>query len=236
MRRPLEEGLGIGRIDRDKAQRVQTDLFEAVKEHFRAPEEPMASATLALFCFGMYERMEERARRPKIDLEFLTVASIMQHALVRALLSMPAEDRLVFRDTLPTTCRMNASVWNKILAGAMATARLAHSFLRLNFKTFLPIIYYDIHFGGDLAVEINERLLLYFQIKSFGGKKQTELKTISSPANETEQRLVAGARQFSLDTGRLAIPVLASVGLAGETPQRLENCLQVNLAVRRLLT
>jgi hypothetical protein len=234
-REPLEDVFEIERDNRDIALKNERELTEAVAEYFRATEEPMRSVVLAMFTFGMLDKIgrenKDKKRRPRA----IDIASIMQGALTRAFLNMSYPERCEFHRAIPNWSKTDPTAWERSFAGAAASARLAYAFLQDDRNVvYMPAAYYDIHCSGDLVVTSGDDIF-YLQIKGCGGIRHSNLKVVVKPEGKVQHRLTKGAQQFAMAIGRQVTPVIAEIGLVKQAPFDLETCDLVRRAAEELL-
>lgn len=205
----------------------QEDVHAAIKAFLTETLEIKGSSNTLrglelAFLLGIDDYLTETGmNKREIPAEFFVYSGLLCQLLPVFLLESSPEERkyfwLEFEKEIP-----QENKWREIFCGALAVARIMYGFGR-HADIWLPPIYYDLHFGGDLIAR-TDAATLYIQVKGRGKMEGSPLELtvlqkgprMSYPPNEREKdlaKLWSGARQFTLDTGIPVIPIMAEVNI-----------------------
>lgn len=187
----------------------------------KGPDNTLRGLELAIL-LGIDDYLTETGMGKKeVPVEFFVYSGLFSQLLPVFLLEISPEERkyfwLEFEKNLP-----QENKWHTIFCGALAVARIMYAFGR-RADIWLPPIYYDLHFGGDLIAR-TDMATLYIQVKGRGKMERNPLKLtvlrksprMSCPPSEWERglnKLWSGSRQFTLDIGIPVIPLVAEVNI-----------------------
>lgn len=194
---------------------------------------------------GIDNYLEETGMgKNEIPTDFFSFNGLLNQIFPLFLLGLSREERKFFWVDFPREIPGGGKRWTNIYCGAVAVARVAYGFRKAGL--WLPPIYYDLHFSGDLVVR-SDAAVFYIQIKAIGGNSGGPLTLTvlrerpqhSARPTETEQfltKLWTGTRQFGYDLRIPVIPVLAEVNLnANYSPWEIEECSLVHTTIAHFL-